>query len=120
MAFVKLEANWFGPDGNRYRKNHTGDRLTYIPDEILGQLPSTARIVKNSDGFEPVKPSKAQTLRDFDETRAIADAEGKMAEKAEAHRIEQQEAGAKRQRQLAQAAKMRAAKEAKKAAADQQ
>jgi hypothetical protein len=113
---VKLEANWFGPDGNRYRKNQTGDRLTYIPDEIVHQLPSTARIVKPGGEMVQVKDLNAVTLRDFDDTRAAADAEGKMALKAEAHRIEQQEQGAaelKRKRQE-QAARMRAAKEAKK------
>lgn len=114
MAFVKLEANWFGPDGRRYRKNLGGDRLTYVPDEILHQLPSTARIVKEGGEFKPVE--KGHTLRDFDETRAISDAEGRMAEMAEINRINEQEIGAERQRKIAQAAKMRAAKEAKKAA----
>lgn len=115
MAYVKFEANWYGPDQRRYRKNETGDRLTYVPDELLIHLPSTARVVKPGGGFE--EKNQGISLRDFDEARQVADAEGKMAERAEAHRAAEQEKGAaalklKRQEQ---AARMRAAKAAKKA-----
>jgi hypothetical protein len=115
MAYVKFEINWFGPDGRRYRKNEAGDRLTYVPDELLRYLPSTARVVKPGGEFETPQ-AEGISLRDFDETRAITDAEGEMAEKAEAHRIAEQLKGAEalKLRRQEQAAKMRAAKAAKK------
>jgi hypothetical protein len=112
--YVKLKANWFGPDGRRYRMNPVGDMLTYVPDELARHLPSTARIAKPGGGFED--PSEGIALSSFDEIRQVMDAEGRMIEKAENHRAEELVRGAeelKRKRQD-QAAKMRAAKDAKR------
>lgn len=115
--FVKLEANWFGPDGRRYRMNREDDRLTYIPDELEKFLPSTAKIVKSGGEFPEAISDEGTTLRAWDQDRAITDAEGHVAAKAEANRANEQAKGALKVKRQAQAAKMRAAKLAKKEAA---
>jgi hypothetical protein len=52
MAQVVLQANWFGSDGARYRKA-PGGFPTFVPDEIVNDLPTTARVVSMDDGSEP-------------------------------------------------------------------
>ena len=115
--YVKLEANWFGPDGRRYRKNFTGDMLTYVPDELIAHLPSTARIAKPGGAFITPTMEEGTMLRDFDQTRMVSDAEGKMIAQAELNRANEMALDEqKKLRRQEQAARMRAAKEAKKLA----
>lgn len=112
--FVKFEANWFGPDARRYRMNREGDRLTYVPDELVKFLPSTAKVVKLGGAFPEVVKDDGMTLRSWDQHRAIADAEGLLAAKAEANRTEELAKGDLKRRRQEHAARMRAAKAAKK------
>ena len=115
---VKLAANWFGPDGRRYRMNPNGDCLTFVPDEFLKFLPSTAKVLVESDGmeFKPVKEDKAHTLRAWDQDRQVTDAEGELVADAEASRAAELAKAEQLLKRQAQAARMRIAKAAKKAA----
>ncbi|MCI0560012.1 MAG: hypothetical protein MN733_16100 [Nitrososphaera sp.] len=116
---VKLAQNWFGPDGRRYRKNTSGDMLTFIPDVLKKFLPSSAVVVIVEDGleFKPVIQDRAVTLRAFDQDRQVSDAEESLAQKAENNRAAELAKGELLRKRQEQAARMRAAKAAKKSAA---
>lgn len=117
--FVKLQANWFGPDGRRYRKKIDSDYLTYIPDELAKFLPSTAQIVRTGGVAIAREPEVEGTvLRAWDTARAVTDIEGDINAKADEARTTELAKGAaeKLSRQRMQATRMRAAKQAKKEA----
>jgi hypothetical protein len=88
---VELKEKWFAPteatqyakglklftSGRRYRPG-----VHEIPDELKDKLPKSAVILEEKPIHDEV-PVVHKSLKDFDETRAIADEEVKIAEKAE-------------------------------------
>lgn len=74
--FVKLQRNFFGPDGMRYRAKRGGGLFVQDVPVELDKLPSDA-VVYDKDGKEPVGTVKE--LRDGDKKMPVA--ETKKAEK---------------------------------------
>lgn len=106
MAKVILQNNWFGPNGQLFRRSLSKQGPPVdIPDRLVHQLPKTARVV--SDTYEtPERMTDPDTISEHrkmldenDPERAAMEAEGKMQREAEANLKAQRAANLKKTRE---------------------